>query len=199
MTQVLHWIVALLIVAFGLCSGTKADCPQGQYRASSGLCCLLCDAGTFKFEDCSTDGGYALCLSCSDGKYTDGDNQEPRCLTCTACGQHEVIEQDCKATQNRKCIRNAGFYRPENGNTCQEKSDVVFVIVAVTAGVLASIILVGVASLAYRWKRRQSEAEASGEQGPEEAVSESEVSMTTEQCNNHNEITYKQLEQGEDQ
>ncbi|XP_078740598.1 tumor necrosis factor receptor superfamily member 23-like [Lampetra fluviatilis] len=122
MTSLPDYITALLLAAFVLCSGTKADCPQGQYRASPGLCCLLCDAGTFKIEDCSTEGGYAHCLSCSDGKYTDGDNQEPWCLTCTVCGQNEVIQRDCKATQNRKCVCDAGFYRPKNGDPCQEKS-----------------------------------------------------------------------------
>ncbi|KAM3922512.1 tumor necrosis factor receptor superfamily member 9 [Leptodactylus fuscus] len=64
---------------------------------SQGSCCILCDSGYFRPNDCGP------CLPCPATGYTDKPNTKPYCDHCQRCEGIFLYKEKCTSTSNAVC------------------------------------------------------------------------------------------------
>ncbi|XP_021046800.1 CD27 antigen isoform X2 [Mus pahari] len=62
------------------------SCPDKHYWTGGGLCCRMCEPGTFFVKDCDQDRTAALCDPCIPGASFSPDyHTRPHCESCRHC------------------------------------------------------------------------------------------------------------------
>ncbi|XP_075281358.1 uncharacterized protein LOC104330156 isoform X1 [Opisthocomus hoazin] len=112
-------LVALLIMA----RAGAEDCEEGEYL-HEGRCCVLCPAGTYVAEHCSTPHLRGRCYPCMEGEgYTAHENGLEECLPCRQCKDDQITLRPCTLTQDTECQCKQGYFCPAEGcEICQKCS-----------------------------------------------------------------------------
>ncbi|XP_034552081.1 tumor necrosis factor receptor superfamily member 25 isoform X2 [Notolabrus celidotus] len=98
--------VILLVLAFlstGLSPGVLAV-------EDSGPCYKKCPAGYHKTDTCTDPENSFRCEKCSNGTYTEIENELKKCEKCTVCPHLEVEIQRCLYNNDTKCDCPEGHY-----------------------------------------------------------------------------------------
>ncbi|XP_040414533.1 tumor necrosis factor receptor superfamily member 10B-like [Cygnus olor] len=123
-----------LLVTLLIMSGNRAeDCGEGEYL-HKGLCCVLCPAGTYVAQHCSTPHSKGRCISCTEGEdYTAHANGLEECLLCRQCKDDQITLRACTLTRDTECQCKQGYFCPAEGceicqrcsKTCPEGKEIV--------------------------------------------------------------------------
>ncbi|KAI6068416.1 Tumor necrosis factor receptor superfamily member 10A-like protein [Aix galericulata] len=126
--------VGLLLVTLLIMPGNRAeDCGEEEYW-HKGLCCVLCPAGTYVSQHCTTPHSKGRCVSCTEGEdYTAHANGLDECLLCRQCRDDQVTLRACTPTHNTECQCKQGYFCPAEGceicqrcsKTCPEGKEIV--------------------------------------------------------------------------
>ncbi|XP_051011349.1 CD27 antigen isoform X1 [Acomys russatus] len=104
-----YWL-CMLGTLIGL-SATAAPniCPDRHYRTQGGLCCQMCEPGTFLVKDCSQDGTATQCDQCTPGiSFSPNYHHRPHCENCRHCNSGHRI-RNCTVTSNTECTCSKGW------------------------------------------------------------------------------------------
>ncbi|XP_078470768.1 uncharacterized protein LOC144732973 isoform X1 [Lampetra planeri] len=149
-----HQLPFLVVIGFVMLGVRRAEgsetkqCPKDSYKTKDDVCCDLCPAGTFKAEDCLTDGGIRKCIPCIKGKfYTDKPNNESACFDCTPCPEGAEIAQECMREYDSVCQCKEGYYR-SNGQ-CVHNNEVAF-----HGALIGIVIIVCIVIIISLWRRK---------------------------------------------
>uniref|UniRef100_A0A8C3B7T6 TNFR-Cys domain-containing protein n=1 Tax=Cairina moschata TaxID=8855 RepID=A0A8C3B7T6_CAIMO len=114
--------------------GNRAeDCGEEEYW-HKGLCCVLCPAGTYVSQHCTTPHSKGRCVSCTKGEdYTAHANGLDECLLCRQCRDDQVTLRACTPTHDTECQCKQGYFCPAEGceicqrcsKTCPEGKEIV--------------------------------------------------------------------------
>ncbi|XP_042740569.1 tumor necrosis factor receptor superfamily member 6-like [Lagopus leucura] len=118
------WAVGLLLVTLLTMPGSGAEvCGEGEYLYE-GICCMLCPAGTYVAEHCSTPRSKGICASCTEGRdYTAHANGLEECLLCRQCKDDQITSRTCTVTSDTECQCKQGYFCPAEGcEICQKCS-----------------------------------------------------------------------------
>ncbi|CAN0120585.1 unnamed protein product [Lampetra fluviatilis] len=153
-----HQLPFLVVIGFVMLGVRRAEgsetkqCPKDSYKTKDDVCCDLCPAGTFKAEDCLTDGGIRKCIPCIKGKfYTDKPNNESACFDCTPCPEGAEIAQECMREYDSVCQCKEGYYR-SNGQ-CVHNNEVAF-----HGALIGIVIIVCIVIIISLWRRKTTAA-----------------------------------------
>ncbi|KAM9190674.1 tumor necrosis factor receptor superfamily member 10B-like [Mergus octosetaceus] len=126
--------VGLLLVTLLIMSGNRAeDCGEEEYW-HKGLCCVLCPAGTYVSQHCTTPHSKGRCVSCTEGEdYTAHANGLDECLLCRQCRDDQITLRACTPTHDTECQCKQGYFCPAEGceicqrcsKTCPEGKEIV--------------------------------------------------------------------------
>uniref|UniRef100_A0A669R7Q1 TNFR-Cys domain-containing protein n=1 Tax=Phasianus colchicus TaxID=9054 RepID=A0A669R7Q1_PHACC len=104
--------------------GSGAEvCGEGEYLFE-GICCVLCPAGTYVAQHCSTPHSRGRCASCTEGRdYTAHANGLEECLLCRQCKDDQITSRTCTVTNDAECQCKQGYFCPAEGcEICQKCS-----------------------------------------------------------------------------
>ncbi|XP_068004403.1 tumor necrosis factor receptor superfamily member 10A-like [Melanerpes formicivorus] len=113
----------LLVMLLMMTGATVEYCGHGQYFHDS-RCCLLCPAGTYVAEHCSTPNSRGRCAPCMEGEtFTAHENGLEGCLPCRECKDDQVVLRPCTVTRDTECQCRQGYFCPAEGcEICQRCS-----------------------------------------------------------------------------
>ncbi|XP_031469892.1 tumor necrosis factor receptor superfamily member 6-like isoform X2 [Phasianus colchicus] len=114
----------LLLVTLLTMPGSGAEvCGEGEYLFE-GICCVLCPAGTYVAQHCSTPHSRGRCASCTEGRdYTAHANGLEECLLCRQCKDDQITSRTCTVTNDAECQCKQGYFCPAEGcEICQKCS-----------------------------------------------------------------------------
>uniref|UniRef100_A0A803VYL5 TNFR-Cys domain-containing protein n=1 Tax=Ficedula albicollis TaxID=59894 RepID=A0A803VYL5_FICAL len=95
--------------------GAQANCGQNEYP-HGGLCCVLCEAGTFVADHCSVSHWRGKCGSCKEGKsFTAHANGLEGCVPCRQCNEDQITLRPCTVTQDAECQCKHGYSCADEG------------------------------------------------------------------------------------
>ncbi|XP_078470842.1 uncharacterized protein LOC144733010 [Lampetra planeri] len=130
-------LLPLLIMVVEL-SATN-ECGDGFYKTQRGVCCELCRAGMYKFQDCIADGQGAMCEPCPRGRFMERDNQEVMCTLCNVCGADKEVTVSCSLAQDTVCGCKEGLETdPNDSQRCIPESQL-----SVHQGYKTAVIVLG--------------------------------------------------------
>ncbi|XP_032918458.1 tumor necrosis factor receptor superfamily member 26-like [Catharus ustulatus] len=104
-------------------AGAQADCGVNEYP-HQGLCCVLCEAGTFVAEHCRASNVSGKCDPCKEGKsFRAHANDFKECLPCRQCNEDQITLRPCNRTQDAECQCKRGYScADEDCQKCQRNS-----------------------------------------------------------------------------
>ncbi|XP_065611813.1 uncharacterized protein LOC136060939 [Cyrtonyx montezumae] len=114
----------LLLVALLKMPGSGAEvCGEGEYL-HEGSCCVLCPAGTYVAQHCSTPHSRGRCTFCTEGEdYTAHANGLEECLMCRQCKDDQITLRPCTVTSDTECQCKQGYFCSAEGcEICQRCS-----------------------------------------------------------------------------
>ncbi|XP_008587924.1 PREDICTED: CD27 antigen [Galeopterus variegatus] len=108
------WLCILGMLAGLSATPAPKNCPQKHYWAEAGLCCPMCEPGTFLVKDCDQHSKTAQCDLCTPGISFSPDHHTRRhCESCRHCNFGLLI-RNCTITANAECAC-------PNGWQCRDK------------------------------------------------------------------------------
>ncbi|XP_066461676.1 tumor necrosis factor receptor superfamily member 5-like [Eleutherodactylus coqui] len=80
------------------------ECPPGEYK-NNGICCPMCDKGSFVGAHCASELSSSRCVICRDNTYMDQPNGYTSCFRCKDCdfGAGLKVKERCTTTSNTVC------------------------------------------------------------------------------------------------
>ncbi|XP_055465420.1 CD27 antigen isoform X2 [Psammomys obesus] len=104
-----YWLCMLGTLVRLSAAPASKSCPDRHYRTRGGLCCQMCEPGTFFVKDCSQDRTAAQCDPCIPGiSFSPGYHTRPHCESCRHCNSG-LLTQNCTVTANAKCTCSKGW------------------------------------------------------------------------------------------
>ncbi|XP_075183678.1 tumor necrosis factor receptor superfamily member 14-like isoform X2 [Anomaloglossus baeobatrachus] len=97
-------------------------CPPREYEVN-GICCPMCDKGSFVKAHCTRELSSSVCVLCADATYTAHPNGLAECLLCKKCdrGANLIVKQECTSSSNTICGCSEGhFCMTTDCDMCQE-------------------------------------------------------------------------------
>uniref|UniRef100_A0A8C3TXL3 TNFR-Cys domain-containing protein n=1 Tax=Catharus ustulatus TaxID=91951 RepID=A0A8C3TXL3_CATUS len=106
-------------------NASQADCGVNEYP-HQGLCCVLCEAGTFVAEHCRASNVSGKCDPCKEGKsFRAHANDFKECLPCRQCNEDQITLRPCNRTQDAECQCKRGYScADEDCQKCQRNSPI---------------------------------------------------------------------------
>ncbi|XP_034553198.1 tumor necrosis factor receptor superfamily member 1A isoform X2 [Notolabrus celidotus] len=90
----------------------EPKCPDGDYRAESGICCNKCSPGFKLVHKCYASNQRSNCTPCPESQYNAEMNYSPTCRSCRYCKKWNEIEvSPCERHRNAVCGCKDGFYK----------------------------------------------------------------------------------------
>ncbi|XP_008071481.1 CD27 antigen, partial [Carlito syrichta] len=97
------WLCVLATLAGLSATRGPETCPERHYRAQGGLCCQMCEPGTFFVKDCDQHRKAAHCNPCIPGvSFSPDPHTRPHCESCRHCNSGVLIH-NCTVTANAEC------------------------------------------------------------------------------------------------
>ncbi|XP_036038759.1 CD27 antigen isoform X3 [Onychomys torridus] len=87
-----YWLCLLgTLVGLSAAPASKS-CPARHYWTRGGLCCQMCEPGTFFVNDCSRNRTAALCDRCIPGiSFSPDYHTRPHCESCRHCNSARTV------------------------------------------------------------------------------------------------------------
>ncbi|KAM5171842.1 tumor necrosis factor receptor superfamily member 6-like [Mantella aurantiaca] len=82
------------------------------------IACLLCPAGTYVKEVCTTQYSAGRCEMCLEGTYIEFSSGLSDCLSCTICRDDQEEVSSCSSKKNTVCRCKKGTFCPP-GQPCE--------------------------------------------------------------------------------
>ncbi|XP_045410489.1 CD27 antigen [Lemur catta] len=97
------WLCVLGTLAGLSATPAPKSCPERHYWARAGLCCQMCEPGTFLVKDCDQHRKAAQCDPCIPGiSFSPAHHSRPHCESCRHCNSGLLI-RNCTITANAEC------------------------------------------------------------------------------------------------
>uniref|UniRef100_A0A287CXM4 CD27 antigen n=1 Tax=Ictidomys tridecemlineatus TaxID=43179 RepID=A0A287CXM4_ICTTR len=85
------WLFILGTLAGISATPAPGRCPEKHYWAQGGLCCQMCEPGTFLVKDCDQHRKAAQCDPCIPGvSFSPDHHTRPHCESCRHCNFGEM-------------------------------------------------------------------------------------------------------------
>ncbi|XP_046280048.1 CD27 antigen isoform X1 [Marmota monax] len=100
------WLFILGTLAGISATPAPKRCPEKHYWAQGGLCCQMCEPGTFLVKDCDQHRKAARCDPCIPGvSFSPDHHTRPHCESCRHCnfGEMGLLLSNCTITANTEC------------------------------------------------------------------------------------------------
>ncbi|NP_001273682.1 CD27 antigen isoform c precursor [Mus musculus] len=114
-----YWL-CMLGTLVGL-SATLApnSCPDKHYWTGGGLCCRMCEPGTFFVKDCEQDRTAAQCDPCIPGTSFSPDyHTRPHCESCRHCNSEKPSWPLHRQLPNSTVYSQRSSHRPLCSSDC---------------------------------------------------------------------------------
>uniref|UniRef100_A0A8C5ZYX0 CD27 antigen n=1 Tax=Marmota marmota marmota TaxID=9994 RepID=A0A8C5ZYX0_MARMA len=97
------WLFILGTLAGISATPAPKRCPEKHYWAQGGLCCQMCEPGTFLVKDCDQHRKAARCDPCIPGvSFSPDHHTRPHCESCRHCN-FGLLLSNCTITANTEC------------------------------------------------------------------------------------------------
>ncbi|XP_076708690.1 CD27 antigen [Callospermophilus lateralis] len=97
------WLFILGTLAGISATPAPRRCPEKHYWAQGGLCCQMCEPGTFLVKDCDQQRKAAQCDPCIPGvSFSPDHHTRPHCESCRHCN-FGLLLSNCTITANTEC------------------------------------------------------------------------------------------------
>ncbi|XP_027625028.1 CD27 antigen isoform X3 [Tupaia chinensis] len=102
------WLCVLGTLAGLSASPAHRSCPEKHYETQQGLCCPLCEPGTFLVKDCDQHRKASQCDPCLPGiSFSPAHHARQHCESCRHCSFGLV--RNCTVTANAECACPRGW------------------------------------------------------------------------------------------